>query len=41
MSNQFIGLRAYKDKYFKLLTKHWLSALDALKQLILEPKACC
>ena len=41
LSNQFIGLRAYKDKYLKLLTKDWLSAIEALKQLILEPKACC
>jgi len=41
LSNQFIGLRAYKDKHLKLLTKHWDSAIVALKELILQPKACC
>ncbi len=41
LSNQFIGLRAYKDKQLRLLKKHWVEALDTLKKLIIEPQACC
>ena len=41
LSNQFIGLRAYKDKQLQLLKKHWLEALDTLKELIIEPQAYC
>ena len=41
LSNQFIGLRAYKDRQLRLLKKHWVEALDTLKKLILEPQACC
>jgi len=41
LSNQYIGLRAYKDKRLKLLKKHWVGAMDKLKQLIAEPQACC
>lgn len=39
LSNQFIGLRAYKDKQLKLLKKHWEAATDKLKSLIAEPQA--
>ncbi len=28
--NQFIGLRAYKDKQLKLLKKHWKAAMDEM-----------
>jgi len=41
LSNQFIGLRAYKDKRLRLLKKHWVEAMDTLKKLIIEPQACC
>lgn len=41
LSNQFIGLRAYKDKRLRLLKKHWIEALDTLKKLIIEPQAYC
>lgn len=41
LSNQFIGLRAYQDRQLRLLKKHWIKALDALKELILDPQACC
>ena len=41
LSNQFIGLRAYKDKQLRLLKKHWLGAIEALKQLIIAPQSCC
>lgn len=39
LSNQFIGLRAYKDKRLKLLKKHWQAAIDTLHSLIAEPQA--
>jgi len=41
LSNQFIGLRAYKDKQLRLLKQHWLGAIKALQQLIMEPQSCC
>lgn len=41
LSNQFIGLRAYKDKQLRLLKKHWLGAIETLKQLIIAPQAYC
>jgi len=41
LSNQFIGFRADKDNHLRLLTKHWLGAIEILKQLIIEPQACC
>jgi len=40
LSNQFIGLRAYKDRCLKLLKSHWLIALKTLKGLMREPQAC-
>lgn len=39
LSNQFIGLRAYKDKKLKLLKKHWQAAIDKLNSLIADPQA--
>jgi hypothetical protein len=39
LSNQFIGLRAYKDKQLRLLKKHWQAAIDTLNSLIAEPQA--
>ena len=39
LSNQFIGLRAYKDKQLKLIKKHWEAAIDKLNALIAEPQA--
>ncbi|KKO47499.1 transposase, partial [Arsukibacterium sp. MJ3] len=39
LSNQFIGLRAYKDKQLKLLKKHWQAAIDKLRTLIDDPQA--
>ena len=39
LSNQFIGLRAYKDKQLKLLKKHWEAAVDESNSLIAEPQA--
>jgi hypothetical protein len=39
LSNQFIGLRAYKDKLLKLLKKHWKAAMDEMNSLIAEPHA--
>lgn len=39
LSNQFIGLRAYKDKQLRLLKKHWRAAIDTLNSLIAEPQA--
>ena len=41
LSNQFIGLRAYKDKKLRLLKQHWFDALKALEKLIIEPQAYC
>ena len=40
LSNQFIGLRAYRDKQLRLLKKHWLSAIRTLQSLMEEPQAC-
>lgn len=40
LSNQFIGLRAYKDKQLRLLKKHWEAAINKLNSLIKEPEAC-
>jgi hypothetical protein len=40
LSNQFIGLRAYKDKYLVILNKHWQAAINKLNSLIAEPEAC-
>ena len=39
LSNQFIGLRAYKDKYLVILKKHWEAAINKLISLIAVPKA--
>lgn len=39
LSNQFIGLRAYKDKRLKLLKWHWEVAIGTLQTLINSPKA--
>lgn len=39
LSNQFIGLRAYKDHRLKLLKKHWLMAIAELQILIESPVA--
>jgi len=40
LSNQFIGLRAYKDKQLRLLAAQWRDAVDMLNALISEPQAC-
>ena len=40
LSNQFIGLRAYKDKKMKLLKSHWQAAIKSLLNLTREPQAC-
>lgn len=39
LSNQFIGLRAYKDKNLKLLKSHWQLAIKMLLDLVWEPQA--
>jgi hypothetical protein len=39
LSNQFIGLRAYKDKQLKLLKRYWEAAIKTLEELIAAPKA--
>lgn len=39
LSNQFIGLRAFKDKNLKLQEKHWKAALNTLKSLTENPNA--
>lgn len=39
LSNQFIGLRAYKDKQLKLLKRHWNAAMNDLTALIAAPQA--
>ncbi|GIU04237.1 hypothetical protein TUM4261_30930 [Shewanella sp. c952] len=40
LSNQFIGLRAYKDRNMKLLKLHWQVAIKTLQGLVREPQAC-
>ncbi len=40
LSNQFIGLRAYKDRKLKLLKYHWRAAISSLKELVRYPQAC-
>ena len=40
LSNQFIGLRAYKDRNLKLLKLHWQVAIKKLQGLVREPQAC-
>ena len=40
LSNQYLGLRAYKDKRLRLKKADWQSALCMLKQLTEEPHAC-
>ncbi|QFU25193.1 IS4 family transposase [Shewanella eurypsychrophilus] len=43
LSNQFIGLRAYKDKklkLLKLLKHHWRAAISSLKEIVRDPQAC-
>jgi len=40
LSNQFIGLRAYRDKKLKLLKSHWRDAIKSLLGLIRDPQAC-
>ena len=39
LSNQFIGLRAYKGENLKLLKWHWMSAIKVLQNLVREPQA--
>lgn len=39
LSNQFIGLRAYKDRKLKLLRHHWRAAITSLKELVRDPQA--
>ncbi|ABV88505.1 hypothetical protein Spea_3189 [Shewanella pealeana ATCC 700345] len=39
LSNQFIGLRAYKDKNLKRLKSHWQIALKTLQGLVRKPQA--
>jgi len=39
LSNQFIRLRAYKDKRLKLFKTQWLAGIDALRELIVAPQA--
>jgi hypothetical protein len=40
LSNQFIGLRAYKDKSLRLLKSHWRAEIKTLQSLIKDPQAC-
>jgi hypothetical protein len=40
LSNQFIGLRAYKDKSLQLLKSHGLTGIKTLQDLIKDPQAC-
>jgi hypothetical protein len=40
LSNQFIGLRAYKDRKLKQLKSHWQIAIKALQDLVRDPQAC-
>jgi hypothetical protein len=40
LSNQFIGLRAYKDKSLRLLKSHWRAEIKTLQDLIKDPQAC-
>ncbi|MCL1049978.1 transposase, partial [Shewanella abyssi] len=39
LSNQFIGLRAYKDSHLKLLKSHWRAGIKTLQDLVREPQA--
>ncbi|PMG43400.1 hypothetical protein BCU91_00445 [Shewanella sp. 10N.286.52.B9] len=39
LSNQFIGLRAYKDKSLKLMKSHWQLGIKMLQDLVKEPQA--
>jgi len=39
LSNQFIGLRAYKDNNLKLLKSHWQSAFKMLQNFVVAPQA--
>ena len=39
LSNQFIGLRAYKDITLKLTKHHWQAALNTLRSLTENPNA--
>lgn len=39
LSNQFIGLRAYKDSHLKLLKSHWRAGVKILQDLIKAPQA--
>jgi hypothetical protein len=40
LSNQFIGLRAYKDKSLRLLKSHWLTGIKTRQDFIKDPQAC-
>ena len=40
LSNQFIGLRAYKDRKLKLLKSHWRAGIKLLQDLVRDPQAC-
>ncbi|SQH75360.1 transposase [Shewanella benthica] len=40
LSNQFIGLRAYRDRKLKLLKSHWRAAIKSLQDLVRDPQAC-
>ena len=37
LSYQFIGLRAFKDRYLKLRRRDWQAAVDKIQQLMREP----
>ncbi|MEZ9821386.1 IS4 family transposase, partial [Shewanella sp. 10N.286.45.A1] len=39
LSNQFIGLRAYKDRKLRLLKSHWRTAINTLQGLVRDPQA--
>ena len=41
LSNQFIGLRAYKDRWLSLLKKDFVNAIETLNALIILPHAHC
>ncbi len=37
LSYQFIGLRAFKDRYLKLQRHHWQAAISKIQMLMQEP----
>ena len=40
LSNQFIGLSAYKDKSLRLLKSHWRAGIKTLQSLIKDLQVC-